>query len=306
MPHDQPSGGIVNRVRRLGFYTNYAWRFLALQQQVPLIYGIAPTDRCNLHCKGCDLSNTDRPDMTWPQMVDLLKNAYSRGFRDLYFTGGEPMLWHDGPRTISSAVETAKTLGFFHVHVYTNGTMGLDAPADLFWVSMDGLPDTFAARRGNHFEQVETTIREARRRRIAVIYVIDRFTACGAEPFLRWVAGTRLPVIGVMFYFHTPYYGIDELHLAREERQTVVGHLLGYIREGLPILNSPAGLRALASGNWPRRTAASSIADVDGEHICCRTAGDETCRECGYAACTEIVESQRLRPSALLVMRRYW
>jgi MoaA/NifB/PqqE/SkfB family radical SAM enzyme len=244
--------------------------------------------------------------MTWLQMVALMKSAYSRGFRDLYFTGGEPMLWRDGPWAIRDAVEMAKKLGFFHVHVYTNGTRGLEAPADLFWVGMDGLPDTFGTRRGNHFDQVETAIRDAHHRRIAVIYVIDRFTACGVEPFLRWVAGTRLPVIGVMFYFHTPYYGIDELYLAPEERRAVVSHLLGLIGEGLPVLNSPAGLRALASGNWPRRTAISSIADVGGEYVCCRTAGDETCRECGYAACAEIVEAQRLRPSALLGMARYW
>jgi len=298
--------GAADFVRRLGFYASYAWSFLVLQQQRPLIYGIAPTDRCNLRCRGCELPARDRPDMTWPQMVSLMKSAYRRGFRDLYFTGGEPMLWQDAGRTISDAVTTARDLGFFHIHVYTNGTMGLDPPADLTWVSMDGLRDTFAARRGDHFETVETTIRSARGRRVAVIYVIDRFTAVGVEPFLRWMVETRLPVTGVMFYFHTPYYGVDELHLTREERRTEIGRLLRYISHGFPILNSRAGLRALASGDWPRPTAVSSIADVDGEYVCCRAAGEETCRECGYAACTEIVEAQRLRPSALLGMRRYW
>ena len=49
----------------------------------------------------------------------------------------------------------------------------------------------------------------------------------------------------------------------------------------------------------------SSVADVDGESVCCR-APDEACADCGYAACTELTELQRLRPTALLGMARYW
>jgi hypothetical protein len=125
------------------------------------------------------------------------------------------------------------------------------------------------------------------------------------EVFLQWVRDSRLPVIGVMFYFHTPYYGRDELFLTAPERAPIIGRLLACLREGLPVLNSRAGLRALQSGDWPRRTPAARVADVDGEYVCCR-APDGVCEDCGYAACTEIAETQRLRPSALLAMRRYW
>jgi len=47
------------------------------------------------------------------------------------------------------------------------------------------------------------------------------------------------------------------------------------------------------------------VADVAGESVCCR-ASEDTCVDCGYAACTELTEFQRLRPSALLGMLRYW
>ena len=70
------------------------------------------------------------------------------------------------------------------------------------------------------------------------------------------------------------------------------------------MLNSQAGLRALRSGDWPRRTPAAVVADVDGEAVCCR-APDACCEDCGYAACTEIVEALRLRPGAVLAMERY-
>lgn len=291
--------------RKLRFYVPYTWRSGVLRRPEPLFYGIAVTDRCNLTCRGCRVANTGRPDMTWERLVAVMRDAWQRGFRELYFSGGEPMLWRDGERTLEDAVVEARRIGFFHVHVYTNGTLGLESSADLMWVGMDGLPGTFEKRRGPHFEQVEQAIREGGHRGAAVIYVIDRNTAGGVEAFLQWVRGSRLPVIGVMFYFHTPYYGRDELFLTASERAPIIDRLLACLRAGLPVLNSRAGLRALQSGDWPRRTPAARVADVDGESVCCR-APDGVCEDCGYAACAEIAESQRLRPSALLGMRRYW
>lgn len=291
--------------RKLSFYVSYAWRFAVLKQAAPLFYGICLTDRCNFSCRGCRVSNTDRPDMTWEQVTAALRDAFTRGFRELYFSGGEPMLWRDGRRTIEDAIAEARRIGFFHVHLYTNGSLGLQTAADMAWVSMDGLPGTFELRRGNHFKEVEQSIRTEGRPKAAVIYVIDRNTQDGIEPFLRWVRDSRLPVIGVMFYFHTPYYGRDELFLTAEERRPIIDRLLACISEGMPLLNSRAGLRALQSGNWTRRTPSARVADIDGESVCCR-APDHACPDCGYSACVEIAQCLRLRPSAVLVMGRYW
>jgi len=306
---DEPRGRIwrVGETlwHRLRFYVPFAWRFAVLGRPEPLIYGIAATDRCNLGCRGCHVSNTGRPDMTWDDLVATMQSAWSRGFRELYFGGGEPMLWRDGKRSLEDAIVEAKRIGFFHVHVYTNGTLGLDTSADLVWVSMDGLPGTFELRRGNHFHAVESGVREGRHPKVALIFVIDRNTANGIEAFLRWVQETRFPVIGVMFYFHTPYYGYDELFLTAEERAPIIDRLLGCIRSGLPVINSRAGLLALKSGDWPRRVSMASVMDVDGESMCCR-ASDDVCPDCGYAACTELTEFQRLQPSAVLGMLRYW
>jgi len=278
---------------------------MVLRRPEPLIYGIALTDRCNLACRGCHVANTGRRDMTRDQLLAAMHNAWARGFRELYFSGGEPMLWRDADYTLADAVIEAKRIGFFHVHVYTNGLLGLDTAADLVWVSIDGLPGVFEKRRGDHFRQVEQVIRTGSHPKVAIIYVIDHNTAEGIEPFLRWVQATKFPVIGVMFYFHTPYYGRDELFLTAGERAPIIDRLIGCIRDGLPVINSRAGLLALKSGNWPRRFPVAAVLDVDGESLCCRAA-DEVCADCGYAACTEITESQRLRPSAVLGLLRYW
>jgi hypothetical protein len=246
--------------------------------------------------------------MGWTQIVDAMSGALSRGCRDLYLTGGEPTLWRDGPLVMEDIVLEAYRLGFFHVHVYTNGLQGLRTSADMVWVSMDGLPATFEARRGPGFAAVDRAVRAGTHRRIAVIYTIDRHTAAGIGPFLRWVRDTSFPVMGVMFYFHTPYYGRDELFLGADERAPIIDALLGGIREGLPVLNSRSGLRALKSGRWSRPLDLARVADRDGEWPCCRASASpgNVCADCGYAACTELTEAQRLRPTAVLGMARYW
>ncbi len=276
-----------------------------LQRQEPLIYGIAITDRCNLACRGCRVSNTGRPDMSWDQAVAAMQDAWTRGFRELYVSGGEPMLWSDGSHTLADVITKARQIGFFHVHLYTNGLLGIEPSCDLVWVSMDGLPGVFEKRRGDHFHQVEQAVRAGAKTEIAIIYVIDHNTAEGVEAFLRWVQETKFPVIGVMFYFQTPYYGRDELFLPAGERRRIIDNLLVHIRDGLPVINSRAGLLALQSGNWPRRSSVASVIDADGESVCCRASG-EICADCGYAACTELTEFQRLKPSAVLGMLRYW
>jgi len=287
------------------FYIPFTWRLVVLKRPSPLIYGIALTDRCNFRCKGCQVSNTGRPDLTWVQLCAAMQDAWKRGFREIYFSGGEPMLWHDERYSIEDGIAEARRIGFFHIHIYTNGSFGLKSSADLIWVSIDGLPGTFESRRGDHFHQVERAVRDSEHPKIAVIYVIDRYTAQGINPFLQWVQDTKFPVIGVMFYFHTPYYGIDDHYLDFNERSPIIDRLLDYSHSGMPVINSTAGLKALKSGNWPRRFPVASVLDVDGESVCCR-ASDEVCPDCGYAACTELTEFQRMRPSALVSMLRYW
>jgi hypothetical protein len=93
--------------------------------------------------------------------------------------------------------------------------------------------------------------------------------------------------------------------LPADERAAIIDRLLGCIHQGLPVINSRAGLLALKTGVWPRRFPVASVVDIKGESVCCR-ASDETCPDCGYAACTELTEFQRLRPSAVLGMLRYW
>src|SRR3972149_7575887 len=98
---------------RLRFYAPYAWRFVVLRHPEPLIYGIAVTARCNLSCRGCHVSNTGRPDLTWEQLVTAMQDAWNRGFRELYFSGGGPLLWGDADQTPKEGGVGARRIGFF-------------------------------------------------------------------------------------------------------------------------------------------------------------------------------------------------
>ena len=122
LQEDKPRVGVLRSERtmwdRLSFYALFTWRFIVLRRPEPLIYGIALTDRCNLACRGCRVANTGRPDMTWDQLVDAMQSAWSRGFRELYLSGGEAMLWRDDGRRLEDVIIEAKRIGFFHVHVY--------------------------------------------------------------------------------------------------------------------------------------------------------------------------------------------
>ena len=55
-----------------------------------------------------------------------MRGAWARGFRELYFSGGDPMLWRDGDYTLADAIAEAKRIGYFHVHIYTNGLLGIE------------------------------------------------------------------------------------------------------------------------------------------------------------------------------------
>ena len=115
LPTDGTSGLPRRRPRdswqRLRFYLPYLWRFLVLRQPAPLIYGIALTDRCNLHCRGCRVAHTGRTDLSRDQLVAALQDAWKRGFRELYFSGGEPTLWRDGAYTLNDAIAEARRIG---------------------------------------------------------------------------------------------------------------------------------------------------------------------------------------------------
>lgn len=292
--------------KRLLFYGKFSLPFFMLQKEVPLVLGLVITDRCELSCKHCRVSNTGRTGLTMEQVRNKLEKYYKRGYRELYIEGGEPFLWNDGPYELNDVVVEAKEMGYFHIHIYTNGLHTLASDADMLWVSVDGLKETYSLIRGNYFDKVLNNIKTSKHCRIAIVYTINNINKEEIKQFLQFIKNEKLNVLGVIFYFHTPYYGIDDLFIDFEERKVLIDRIIQYKRQGFPVFNSYAGLKALQSGKWKRPNKTFAITDVEGDYICCRYNSTEVCQDCGYGACTEITEAQKLKPSAVKNLLRFW
>jgi MoaA/NifB/PqqE/SkfB family radical SAM enzyme len=288
----------------IGYYLKRAIPFFLLQRQIPMMLGLIVSDRCNLSCRHCRVANTGRPSMPYDLIARKLSEHYAHGFRELYISGGEPFLWREGDRRLEDVVKLAREIGYFHVHVYTNGLSPLESSADMLWVSLDGLKETYARIRGDHFDRVVRNIQNSTHKNIALIYVISAATRDGIKEFLEFT--DSLNVMGVMFYFLTPYYGKDELFIPFEERKRIIDELMAFKKEKLPIFNSYAGLRLLQSGRWTRPNRTFAITDIEGDYVCCRYNRPEVCAECGYGTCTEVIALQKFRPSALTTLARFW
>ncbi|MCK5345629.1 MAG: hypothetical protein KAR20_19600, partial [Candidatus Heimdallarchaeota archaeon] len=113
-------------------------------------------------------------------------------------------------------------------------------------------------------------------------------------------------VRGVFFYFHTPYYGYDDLYLSPTERRKIILELLQY-KKKFNILNSKAGLKSAIRNNWKRPLDICHVYEKGKIYKCCRFPDNpDLCLNCGYLSYAEIQQALRLKPSALLNALKYF
>lgn len=280
-------------------HARFIWDFFIARHHRPYILGLVITDVCNLACKHCRVANVYHRSMKMEEVRTHLVEQYDQGIRYLYLEGGEPYLWRDGPHHLGNIVKLAKQIGYLRVHVYTNGTVRLDGSPDFTWVSVDGLGDIFQSIRGIPVDPVLDHIR-GYQGRCGIVYTVNTINYRHTSEFLEYCQ-RELPGIRVMFYFHTPYYGIDYLFLSREQRHEAIKNLLAYKRKGLPVMNSVAGLKAMASGNYLHPTNLWRVIDSTGGYQCCRAIGNpDVCENCGYSTCAEIALARDWRVGPIL------
>lgn len=279
--------------------------FAILRRERPFILGLAITDICNLSCRHCRVANNRHEMMSYDEVRAHLASSWRLGARMVYFEGGEPYLWRDRQRRLPELVALARGLGYLSVHVYTNGTRPITAPADFTWVSIDGPDDVNLALRGVTAEAViaNTT---ACRSRCGIVFTVNTVNRGAIKPFLQLVQ-SRLPGRRVMFFFHTPYYGIDELFLSPEQRSEAIHTIAACKQAGLPVMNSKAGLDAMQTGDYPHPTKLFRVVDRGGDYRCCRAIDQpEVCRHCGYSSCAEIMLARNFRPGPLRSILHTW
>ena len=276
-----------------------------LRKDPPLIRGLVLTNRCNLHCQHCRVSERDPMDLSFAEVTAAVDAFYREGGRCLYLEGGEPFLWRDGSHPLDDIVAYAHGVGYLTVVVYTNGTLPLRTSADTVFVSVDGLQATHDALRGASFERIMGSIRESPHPSLFINSTINSRNKDELRAFCDYVEGVK-KVRGVFFYLHTPYYGHDALELGSAERQRVLKELLS-LCGSYRILNSRAGLQSALRNAWARPLKACSVYEEGVVYECCRYAGDpELCRQCGYLSYAEIDQVLKLRPSAIANALKYF
>lgn len=296
----EPMSGILPRMLD---YARFVRDFFIMRRNRPYILGLVVTDICNLACKHCRVANLYHATMTFEEMKKHLQEQYANGVRYLYLEGGEPYLWRDGEYRLGDIVRLARRIGYFRVHVYTNGTVRLDGSPDFTWVSVDGIGDVFREIRGIPVDKVLEHVRRFDGR-CGIVYTVNTVNCRHINEFLEYM-DMEFPGIRVMFYFHTPYYGKDYLFLPESLRREAIETLVENKRKGMPVMNSVAGLRAMESGNYFHPTNLWRVIDSTGEYQCCRAFGNpEVCANCGYSTCAEIALARNWRPGPVFQLLR--
>jgi MoaA/NifB/PqqE/SkfB family radical SAM enzyme len=279
-------------------YLRFGLDFFLLRRDTPHILGLVTNDTCNLQCISCRIANITGEVMSMANIESVLRRFHAQGVRMLYLTGGEPYLWREGHLRLPDIVRLARDIGYLRVHVYTNGTTRLSTAPDFTWISIDGIGETFVKIRGTPLERV---LRNARgfAGRHAIVFTINTVNYREIRESLEYFE-SELPGTRTMFFFHTPYYGIDDLLLSPRQREVAVDTLRECKKAGLPVLNSKPALDAYLRGTDGPPLNYSWIVDSFGEYRCCRVEGDpDICKDCGYSTGFEIVQARKWRPGAI-------
>ncbi len=277
----------------------YLARRGVFERRKPFLASLKLSYRCNLRCRQCPFYSLPAPELSYAQALEVINRLYARGNRILIFEGGEPFLWRDGPYRVHDLIAHARR-SFFSVGVTTNGTLPLDAAADVVWVSIDGLRETHNALRGAPiFDTVIANARASRHPRLLAHVTVNAVNAAEIPDLIRFLD----PIFrGITLQFYYPYNNRDDLFLDFERRERLLEEVIRLKRAGARVLNSTAALQALKRNHWTCHDCLIDNANPDGQiSQGCYLKGraDIDCRRCGFSPHTEISLAWQGHPAAI-------
>jgi MoaA/NifB/PqqE/SkfB family radical SAM enzyme len=292
----------------LSYFSKYFWDSRIRGLKKPVLGGFKITHNCNLRCRHCPFWQRKSPELGYEGVVGVMRRLHDMGVRILIFEGGEPFLWRDDKagKSFNDVVEYGKKL-FFSVGVTTNGTMPItDFPADVVWVSFDGLKDTYTKIRGDCFDTVTKNIRESNHENLYANITINRLNEGELEDVVKFLSTV---VKGVTIQFHYPY-GTDwdkELFIPLNERGAVIERLLKLKKEGYPLTDSRGCLEDMKMNTWQCYDWMLANADPDGtiaQGCYLKNRGEVDCLSCGFAAHVEISKAFDMHLPSINVGRK--
>ena len=294
-----------NQLNYLLYGFNYLVNTRILGRDIPFIGGLVLNEKCNLKCAHCKVSNRDIPDLSYKDAENGLRAFYDKGIRSVFIEGGEPFLWRDGTYRLDDVISLARKIGFRVVSIYTNGTFPIKSLADTVFVSLDGLRETNNILRNDSYDRVIDNVSSSIHKNIVINFTINKKNINEIEPFCDEMRKIR-QINGIFFYFHTPYYGIDDLLVSFKEKRGAINRILELKRKGHRIFNSIACLKSVYNDTWKRPSKLCYVYADNKLYQCCRAIGnDGVCANCGYLGYPEIIHILALRPSAILESLHY-
>ncbi|MBI4634426.1 MAG: radical SAM protein [Deltaproteobacteria bacterium] len=261
------------------------------RQKPPLIASFKLTYRCNLACRTCPFhlrANEENAHMSWDGAVNALAALKNCGTRIVVFEGGEPLLWRDGAHDFPELVTYAKKL-FLRVGVTTNGTLPLDVPADVLWVSLDGLKETHDRLRSGSFDRAWNNLRVTKHPKVFVHFTMNRENWRELEYLLKRLG--EIPAVwGTTLQLFYPYgQGEEALSLSPAERREALETAIR-LKKNYPLLNSRSGLKAMIENTWSCHDDILVNVDPGGtitSGCYVKNRGTISCRDCGFTPVTE-------------------
>ncbi len=278
----------------------YGFQAFILRRTRPYLFGLVVTDRCNLGCFYCESKNSGAYHFSFQQAKDALRDAYQRGHRALYFTGGEPMIWEDEGHGLDALVAYAHQLGFSEVFIFTNGTMPLAIRRCKYIVTIDGPRDVHNRIRSDTYDLILSNVARAVTKAVFASITFSRANVDHCDHFVREITETKL-FRGVSFNLLTHWPEIVEQHgLSADRRVELLDNLWRLKRDGYPVVLSRAAYLALRSNTWKRPIPQIELGTRDRVFTCCRDVDHPSvCANCGYANCVEVSQIMALKPSAI-------
>ena len=274
-------------------------------QKIPLLASFKLTYRCNLACVACPFHRRaveESAHMSWLSAITSLDALKRLGTMIVVFEGGEPLLWQDGGHTLYDLIDYAKR-HFPRVAVTTNGTFPLDVPADILWVSLDGLKESQDRLRSRSFDKVWSNLRVTRHGRLFVHYTINRENRNDIRPLLEKLKDIRA-FSGMTVQLFYPYgQGEAPLALSDDERSEVLEDVIEMKKQGFPILNSAGRLSAMIRNDWRCHDDILINVDPDGtvtRGCYVKSRGVINCRACGFSPVSEASGAIDLLPGSLM------
>jgi MoaA/NifB/PqqE/SkfB family radical SAM enzyme len=293
-------GGVSMMVSKVASWLGYGFKTFILRQKLPYLFGMVITDKCNLSCFYCESKNSGRYHFSLEQAKSTILDAYRRGHRSLYFTGGEPMIWEDGGHDLEELVRIARDIGFLEVFIFTNGTRPLSIKNCNYIVTVDGPKDIHDQIRHDSYDLVLNNVRNAVTKNIFASITFSKANVQHLHRFVREVTDTKL-FKGISFNLLTHWPEIVEKHgVSLEERKHLLDDIWHLKNEGYPIVLSRAAYKALRNNDWKRPIPQIELGTKDRIFQCCRdVVNPSVCEQCGYANCVEVSQILDLKPSAM-------